>query len=66
MPVSRPVAVVAADIIAELRQAGEPIDDLHDVYISATATVEQLPVLTGNVDHFERIEGLRAVDWTEF
>lgn len=65
-PVSRPVAVVAADIIGELRQTGDPIDDLHDVYIAATAVVEQLPVLTANVRHFERIEDIQVVDWNKF
>lgn len=64
--VSRPVAMVAADIIAQLREDGERLDDLHDVYIAATAAVEQLSVLTGNVDHFERIEGVEVVDWNEF
>lgn len=66
IPVSRPVAMVAADSIAQLREDGAPIDDLHDVYIAATATVEQLPVLTANVDHFERIEDVLVVDWHEF
>jgi predicted nucleic acid-binding protein len=63
--VTRAVSVSAADIIATLRDRGEPLHDLHDVYIAATAQTEQLSVLTANVDHFERIDGVDVVDWTE-
>jgi len=66
VPVSRPVATAAADIIASLKREGEPLDDLHDVYIAATARVEQLPILTGNVGHFERIDDVQVIDWAEY
>jgi tRNA(fMet)-specific endonuclease VapC len=65
-PISRPVATTAATIIATLTERGEPLNDLHDVYIGATARTQQLAVVTGNVDHFDRIEGVRVVDWTDF
>jgi tRNA(fMet)-specific endonuclease VapC len=39
---------------------------LHDVYVAATAAVMQLPLLTGNVDHFERIKDVEVVDWQQF
>lgn len=64
--VDRPVATAAADIIAELQVNGLRLDDLHDVYIAATARTEQLPVLTANVDHFERIDDVRVVDWSAY
>lgn len=64
--VSRPIAVAAADVIAELGDRGEPLDDLHDVYIAATGLTEQLPVLTGNVDDFERIDDVSVVDWRTY
>ena len=66
LPISRPVATTAATIIATLRRAGRPLDDLHDVYIAATARTRDLPVLTANVDHFDRIDDLRVVDWEAF
>ena len=66
LPVGRPVSVAAADIIAALQQRGEPLNDLHDVYIAATAYTEQLPVLTANVDDFDRIDGIDAVDWSAY
>ena len=64
--VERPVATAAADIISELQQQGTPLHDLHDVYIGATAVVEQLPVLTANVDHFERMDDVTVVNWKSF
>jgi tRNA(fMet)-specific endonuclease VapC len=66
LPISRPVATAAAEIIADLRADGQRLDDLHDVYIGATARTEQLPVLTANVDHFERIDDVRVIDWEGF
>ena len=64
--VSRNVSLAAADIIAAYRDGGKPLDDLHDVYIAATARTEQLPVLTANVAHFERIPDLNVIDWAEY
>lgn len=66
LPISRSVATAAGEIIADLRADGQRLDDLHDVYIGATARTEQLPVLTANVDHFARIDGIRVIDWDEF
>lgn len=64
--VTRPIAVAAAAIIADLQESGAALNDLHDVYIAATARTEQLPVLTANVDDFDRIDGVRVVDWTAY
>ena len=66
VPVDRPVAAAAADIIDELQRAGRPLNDLHGVYIAATARTEHLPVLTANVKHFDRIESIEVVNWTEY
>ena len=66
LPISRSVATTAARIIATLRARGDRLDDLHDVYIAATAADEDLPVVTANVGHFERIDGVRVVDWADF
>jgi tRNA(fMet)-specific endonuclease VapC len=65
-PVARPVATAAADIIATLRERGDRLDDLHDIYIGATARTQDLPVLTGNVSHFERIDEIQVIDWNSF
>jgi len=64
--VERRVAVAASRIIQDLRTAGLPLNDLHDIYVAATALTEQLPVLTPNVKHFNRIEGVEVEDWAEY
>lgn len=66
LPVTRAVAVDAAAVIATLKRRGEPLNDLHDVYVASTARTERVPVLTANVSHFERIDDLEVVDWTTF
>lgn len=60
--VTRPVGVNAARIVADLQADEERLDDLHDVYIAATARSEEILVLTANIDHFERIDDVRVVD----
>jgi len=64
--VDRAVATAAADLISTLQRRGEPLHDLHDVYVGATAMTDQVPVLTANVDHFERMDDVAVVDWTTF
>lgn len=66
LPLTRSVAIGAAEIIADLQRRGESLHDLHDVYIGATARTERLTVLTANVDHFDRMDGVRVLDWNEF
>ena len=65
-PISRPVATSAAKLIATLRTQGQRLDDLHDIYIGATARTQQLPVVTANVDDFERMDGVQVIDWEQF
>ena len=57
LPFDRDCAVRAGRINADLVSSGEPIDET-DVMIAATALVHDYPVVTRNVDHFERIDGL--------
>lgn len=62
LPLSEPVAVRAASVYAQLRRAGQPIDDL-DILIAATALHHGLVLVTNNTRHFERIKGLRLQNW---
>lgn len=64
--VERRIAVAASRIIQDLRSAGLPLNDLHDVYVAATAMTEQLTVLTPNVKHFDRIDGIEIEDWSRY
>lgn len=66
IPVNRPVATAAADIMVTLNNDGSPIHDLHDIYIGATARTQELPVLTANVEHFYRMPGVDVTDWTAY
>lgn len=66
LDVTRAVAATAADVIDDLSRRGLPLNDLHDVYVGATARTEQLPVLTANVAHFDRMEGVEVTDWSEY
>ena len=66
LDVDRAVAATAADVIDDLSRRGLPLHDLHDVYVGATARTEQLPVLTANVSHFDRMAGVEVADWSEY
>lgn len=66
VPLAPPIANAAADVMGALRAEGQPIDDLHDIYIAATAMVRQLPLLTANVADFERVADIEVIDWTSF
>ena len=46
----------------QLEQKGATIDDF-DLFIAATAVTEGYTLVTHNLKHFERIEGLRTEDW---
>lgn len=53
-PADATVMRKAGRLAGELAADGEPIDD-GDVVIGATAAVVDEPVLTRNVEHFERL-----------
>ena len=48
---------------AALLRRGEPVGDA-DTLIAATALAYDATLVTGNVRHFTRFEGLRIEDWT--
>jgi len=49
---------------ARLRKLGTPIDEF-DLLIGCTAKVNDLIVVTNNVKHFNRINGIKIEDWTK-
>jgi tRNA(fMet)-specific endonuclease VapC len=55
-------ALLAGDILAGLRKSGQ-ITGVEDVLIAATAIANQSTVVTGNVEHFSRIQGLNVENW---
>jgi tRNA(fMet)-specific endonuclease VapC len=57
LPVSANVAHIGNRIRRDLRKRGEMIGDF-DILIAATAIEAAVPVVTDNLNHFNRIEGL--------
>lgn len=49
---------------ARLRKAGQPVDDF-DLLIGATAITNELTLVTNNVGHLGRMEGIMIEDWTK-
>ena len=54
------VAEKAAIIYQQLKKANQLIE-FRDIFIAATALVNQMPVLTKNGKHFQRIQGLTII-----
>jgi tRNA(fMet)-specific endonuclease VapC len=49
---------------ARLRQRGTPIDDF-DLLIAASAVTNGLIMVTNNLNHFNRVDGIVIEDWTQ-
>lgn len=52
----------AAEIYTDLRQRGELIEDA-DILIASMAKTWELILVTDNISHFQRIQGLRIENW---
>jgi tRNA(fMet)-specific endonuclease VapC len=55
--IARRAALLDADLIRRNLQIG-----IKDTFIAATCLVHDLPLLTVNIRHFDRIKGLEIVD----
>jgi predicted nucleic acid-binding protein len=53
----------AARIDADLNLVGQTIGTA-DVWIAAAALENDLPVLTANIDHFNRVPGVKVIGYT--
>jgi len=62
LPFGREEAFQWASLDALLRKQGNRIET-EDALIAATALVHGKTVVTGNTKHFERVKGLKVVDW---
>ncbi len=58
----RDEAIQWASLDAQLRKQGNRIE-AEDAMIAATAMALGMTLVTGNTKHFERVKGLRVVDW---
>ena len=63
-PLTRAILIRAAEMQATLLSKNQVIG-LPDTFIAATALEHDLPLLTLNVEHFRRIDGLTVLDVPE-
>jgi tRNA(fMet)-specific endonuclease VapC len=50
---------------AQLEKAGNPLDDF-DLLIASCALTHNLTLVTNNVKHFKRIDGLKLANWSVY
>ena len=60
LPVTVDISKKAAKIFQDLKKRNKIID-FRDILIGATAITNNLPVVTHNIKHFERITGLEIL-----
>lgn len=49
---------------AQLEAKGQPVDDF-DLVIASTALAHNLILVTNNIRHFQKIEGLKLENWSQ-
>ncbi|MEO1763687.1 MAG: type II toxin-antitoxin system VapC family toxin [Cyanobacteria bacterium J06629_18] len=64
LPLTERSATISADIYANLRSKGTPIDDI-DILIAGIAIANNLVVVTNNRRDFEKIQNLDIEDWSQ-
>lgn len=62
VPLSTEVTRKYAEIKAELRKTGNPVDDF-DILIGATAIANNLTLITNNTRHFSNMAGISLENW---
>lgn len=64
IPIGQEVAELFGKEKARLEKEGVPLDDF-DLILGCCALAHNLTLVTNNVKHFERIEGLQVKNWIE-
>ncbi|MEM1395607.1 MAG: type II toxin-antitoxin system VapC family toxin [Cyanobacteria bacterium P01_H01_bin.150] len=64
LPLTERSAAISADIYANLRSKGTPIDDI-DILIAGIAIANNLIVVTNNRRDFDKIQNLDIEDWSQ-
>jgi len=62
LPFDSNSAYIYGEIRAELEKKGESLPHC-DIQIASIAIVNNLTLITGNINHFKRISSLRTEDW---
>jgi tRNA(fMet)-specific endonuclease VapC len=63
LPLTEKSVEISSEIYAALRKTGNQLDDI-DILIAGVAMAHDLVLITHNVHHFNRIEGLEVIDWS--
>ena len=64
LPLTEHSVTIAAEIYADLRKHGTPLDDI-DLLIAGIALAHNLVFVTHNRKHFEKIQNLAIEDWSQ-
>lgn len=64
IPITEESCIKSADIYASLRKNGEMIDDV-DILIAGICLENNFILVTNNLKHFSRINGLEIANWIE-
>ena len=64
LPLTEQSVTISAEIYAELRKEGKPLDDI-DLLIAGIAVANKQVLVTHNKGHFERIRRLEVEDWSK-
>jgi tRNA(fMet)-specific endonuclease VapC len=62
VPVTFEISKLSASFSVQLKVDGHPID-LHDYYIAATAKLFNSPLVTKNIQHFNRLNQITVLEW---
>lgn len=63
IPSGREFAEIFGIYKSKLEKLGTPLDDF-DLIIASCALANNMILVTNNIKHFERIEGLKLTNWT--
>jgi tRNA(fMet)-specific endonuclease VapC len=64
LPLTKAIAKKAAEIYADLRKMGKSIGH-NDILIAATAIINDMTLISNNINHFSRIQDLDLENWSE-
>lgn len=62
LPIDEKTALIYAGVVRDLRSRGQLIG-INDLWIASSGLRFGLPVVTANVEHFRRVEGLEVVGY---
>jgi predicted nucleic acid-binding protein len=63
IPTGKASAEILGMLKASLNRSGTPLDDF-DLIVASCALANNLTLVTNNLKHFRRIEGLKLANWT--